>query len=206
MDGEGQFRTRFLQRDNDRLFGERKIEFYLTECNDDDHARIYYDWYFETKGTRKILLEKTPVNSMRMRWLQQWFAPAKFIVIARSPYGVCEGLRRKTGVSIERAAKNWDMIYRTIIETLDHIDNHIVFTYDELTTETDHVLSKLSSFIDLNKPFTDVSNKIMKVHEQQTEIKNMDVRSINCLSKDDISVINKNCAETMRKLRLNLIR
>lgn len=205
MHGEGQYRTKALLRDNDRLFGEKKEAFYLTEADDANYLRVYYDWYFETKGDRKILLEKTPVNSMRMRWLQQWFAPAKFIVIARSPYGVCEGMSRKTGISVEQAAKNWDDVYKTIAETLPFIKHALVMTYDELTEDTERTLDSLVSFLELSRSFSVDENQQLKIHEQTSAIQNMDYKSIERLSEEALGVINKACADTMKTFNLKIV-
>jgi len=205
MMGEGQYRTRALKLDKDRLFGEKKYLFELSEHDDAQHLRVYYDWYFATKGSRKILLEKTPVNSMRMPWLQKWFSPAKFIVIARSPYGVCEGMQRKTGVSIERAANNWNIIYSTILETLSKIDSYMIITYDELTSQTELTLEKIALFLELKELFNDFENKALNIHEQQSKIKNMDFKSINRLTQDELFTINSICGTIMNDIGLRIV-
>ena len=205
MRGEGQYRTRALVRDENRLFGMQKDDFILTEVDDGNYLRVYYDWYFETKGDRKILLEKTPVNSMRMRWLQHWFSPAQFIVIARSPYGVCEGMARKTGVSIAEAAENWRIVYQTILDSFEYVDSHLMITYDDLTDETDTTLEKIGGFLSLMVPFESLGSRKLKVHEQTSEIKNMDYKSIERLSEEELSMINQKCAEVMRKCGLKVI-
>ena len=205
MIGEGQNRTNVLPRDNDLLFGKKKEKFYLTENDDADHLKVYYDSYFESKGNRKILLEKTPSNSMRLRWLQRWFSPSQFIIIARSPYGVCEGMNRKTGVSFERAAKNWNIIYSTILETCKQIDRSVMITYDELTYDTDRALKDIALFLRLKQSFPSFENKKFKIQEKHSEIKNMNYKSIDRLSKTDLVTINNICDNTVNRIGLKIV-
>lgn len=205
MEGEGQYRTKYLKLDKDRLFGEKINEFKLTEKDNANYERVRFDWFFAAKGTRKNIIEKTPVNAMRMRWLQSKFKPAKFIVLARSPYAVCEGMNRKIGVSIERAAFNWNEIYSEIIDTSKHLDNVLFITYDQLTVNPGKTLIEIKTFLELNISFPNISESELQIHEQKSTIKNMDYKSINNLSSCDFDIINGLCSKTMKKLDLDII-
>ena len=85
--------------------------------------------------------------------MQSKFKPAKFFILARSPYAVCEGMNRKIGVSIERSAFNWNDIYSEIIDTSKHLNSVLFITYDQLTVNPGKTLIEIKKFLELNISF-----------------------------------------------------
>ncbi len=78
-------------------------------------------------------------------------------------------------------------------------------TYDELTDNTNRVLYDISSFLNLKEPFANFENKALKIHEQKSEIKNMDFKSIDCLNEVELVMINDTCGITMTRLGLKIV-
>lgn len=204
MHTEGQFVTRELRRDPDRLFGLNKDHFYLTEEDDGNYLRVHYDWYLEAQGSKNLVLEKTVSNAMRMRWLQKWFAPASFIVLVRSPYSVCEGIRRRTGASIEAAAQNWTAIYNTILEDAPRMKKILFVDYTELVNAPEEVLEKIRCFAPLVAQFEFDRGTHFSIMEKREVIRDMDGESLSRLSKEEIGIINFNCHPVMSKLGLRI--
>jgi hypothetical protein len=98
-----------------RVFTQRLDLFRQVETGDGACVpRLRYDWAYYSDPRPGIRLEKSPPNTLRSRWIQRYFAPARFLVLVRNPYAVCEGIARRRGHSIEEAAVHW----RTVHEIL----------------------------------------------------------------------------------------
>src|SRR5258708_7301311 len=98
LPNEGQYLTSGLplprSYDVPRNFSRRMDVFHWTEANEPGPAlRVKYDWAPLYQPRPGILLEKSPPNILRSRWLQQNFQPSRFLGIIRHPYAVCEGIR-----------------------------------------------------------------------------------------------------------------
>ena len=97
---EGQFLTDQLTRDYEvglgRMWHKREDLFRLTE-NDvgPDATRIKKEWGLRLDRSRAVLVEKSPPNTPRTRWLQANFENSHFLSIVRNGYAVAEGIVRK---------------------------------------------------------------------------------------------------------------
>ena len=79
-----------------RVFTQRLDCFRWIETDDSTPAKqLRYDWARHFDPPPGILMEKSPPDAVRSRWLQQNFQPCRFLAIVRSPYAVCEGIRRR---------------------------------------------------------------------------------------------------------------
>ena len=205
MGAEGQFRTFHLPSDRDygldRVSSERPDIFRLTENDDANHLQVFYDWYLAYTNRNQYLLEKSTPNVLRMRWLNKHFAPANFIIIVRSPYAVIEGMKRKVGVPIERATAHWCRVHKIIMEDISMLDKHLLITYDELTEKPKEIFDLICNMLNIPNSFN-IESKEFTIHGVNSEIKNMDYKSINNLSEEEIIYINKSCSDLMNKYRL----
>ena len=127
---EGQALTTVFPRGNQygvaRAWTQRLDVYRLTE--DDDPAparRAMYDWLYYYEPRPGILLEKSPPDAIRGRWLQRNFEPSRFIVVVRHPYAVAEGIRRRTGLPIEQAARHWLVGNELLLDDVDHLDRAV---------------------------------------------------------------------------------
>ena len=97
---EGQFLTDQLPQDYmlglPRMWVNREDLFRLDENGTGpDPVRLEKEWAMRLDCTKRVLLEKSPPNTARTRWLQANFSNAHFIGITRNPYAVAEGISRK---------------------------------------------------------------------------------------------------------------
>ncbi|MCS4155855.1 hypothetical protein GGQ03_003160 [Salinibacter ruber] len=166
----------------------------LVESDESPSAlRVKYDWSKQFGDGPNVLFEKSTLNPARSRWLQDNFKPSKFIATFRSPYAVCEGIRRRNGYPIEQCAHHWSNANATLVEDMDHLDHVMTYTYEELCEEPEAVLSRVQTFAGLEAPFRCDTLGRVESHslEGRTQgLKNMNPRSIRRLSDDDIQKIN----------------
>lgn len=137
-----------------RVFTQRMDLFRWTECDSGACVpRLRYDWAYYADPRPGIRLEKSPPNTLRSRWLQRWFAPARFLLIVRNPYAVCEGIARRRGHSLEDAALHWRTVHEVLDEDLPHLERSLTITYEEFCERPAATLGRIERFLELPVPF-----------------------------------------------------
>jgi hypothetical protein len=200
LGAEGQKLTRALKTPKElgvrRVWSKRMDYFRMTEEDDSSPVpRILYDWSWRYPAPPGILLEKSPPNTVRSRWIQENFRPSRFIATIRSPYGVCEGMRRREGMSIEDAATHWSMVNRVLWEDMPALEKCLFYRYEDLCANPEDLLSRIEEFLELESPFERslLLGDELRVHNiegQPQKLQNMNPKSIARLSPEDIECIN----------------
>jgi hypothetical protein len=186
-----------------RLWSEKEELFRWTENDDPSPAlRAIYDWsYFIKPGS--YFVEKSPPHTVRSRWLQQNFCNSCFIALVRSPYAVCEGMRRREGYEISRAARHWKRANEILLQDLDYLTRKILIRYEDLCDNCDAVLATVTDFLMLKTPFgSECSNADFRVHNADgtpSKLRNMNSKSLERLSADDIQKIDEIAGPLMER-------
>jgi Sulfotransferase family len=209
LPNEGQYLTRGLPLPRDfgvpRRFADRLDIFHWTEANDPaPAARIQYDWAAHYPQRPGILVEKSPPNTLRSRWLQHNFRPARFLAITRHPYAVCEGIRRREGHRIDDAARHWTMANEWMLDDIKHLEHCLYISYEDLCARPQDYLTRLQAFLGLEIPFDQqVLAKPRRIHNIDNApelIRNFNERSLAQLSADDIATIDRIAGPLMERL------
>jgi hypothetical protein len=209
LPNEGQYLTGALPLprayDVPRNFSQRLDVFHWTEADDPAPAlRVQYDWARFYQRRPGVLLEKSPPNSTRSRWLQKNFAPSRFIAITRHPYAVCEGIRRREGASLEEAARHWVIANETMLADLEHLERSVCITYESLCAEPMIHLDRLQDFLGLEAPFdASVVTQPRRIHNidgASEMIRNFNARSLAQLTRDDCALIDRIAGPLMERL------
>lgn len=198
---EGHFITDQFVKDYDiglpRMWVEREDLFRLDESSEGpDPVRVKKEWLMRLDRSKPVLLEKSPPNSAKTRWLQKYFENSYFVGIVRDPYAVSEGITRKADPKhlinswpIEMSAYQWMRSNQVLEEDSKHLDRFIWITYEELADNTAETLNKICNFIEVS-PFGDlVENMNWSIHERNEKVRNMNEDSISKLSEEQIKRI-----------------
>jgi len=207
LPAEGQWLTTAFPRPDlvgvERLWSRRMDIFRWSEGYDPVPAlQAKKDWaglYSKNKG---ILLEKSPPNTVRSLWLQKNFAPSRFLSIIRSPYAVCEGIRRRTNYTIREAAQHWIVANTCLLGDLRHIKKNLLVKYEDLVDEPHHTLMEIESFLGLKKSFDIAACGGVAAHSFEGNtvgLRNLNDESFNRLSRDEIQEINTLCGDMMQR-------
>ena len=102
---EGVWLTNRLPRSEDygwtRMWCRCKNKVYMDEKDLNVNVdKLKKEWGFWLDSKKDIFLEKSSLNSIRMRWLQKNFHPSYFISIVRNGYAIAEGIKRKARTDI----------------------------------------------------------------------------------------------------------
>ncbi|SKA87689.1 Sulfotransferase family protein [Paucidesulfovibrio gracilis DSM 16080] len=154
MREEGQYNTRALLRMP--LRGHERVWTEVLDRLEADAAelpqrmpRLLHDWMrFFTRPLHPVLVEKTPPNMARMPALDQ-LLDCRFIALVRDGFAVCEGIRRKAGKDLERAARHWDASCRLLLQHQTQVKHLHIVRYEDLTGQPEQTLAKLADFLEL---------------------------------------------------------
>lgn len=208
---EGHFITDQFVKDYEiglpRMWVDREDIFRLNE-NDKgpDALRIKKEWGMRLDLSKPVLLEKSPPNSSKTRWLQKHFENAYFVAIMRNGYAVAEGISRKADPKhlinswpIEKSAYQWKRSNEVLEEDAKHLKNFMWISYEELTTDTVTTLNKITDFVGIDNFENFESNRNWSIHERNEKIRNMNEGSISKLTREQIDKINEVAGDFLEK-------
>jgi len=205
---EGQLYTtvlkRGIKRGYERVYSEYEDELIVDEGASIAAApRLIFDWMrCLDLPIKDIIVEKTPHNALRMKWLQKVFPNSYFICLVRNGYAVAEGIRRKGNKSIERAARHWNQANKRMLEQIPSIDKCLVVKYEDLVDNGMETACHLANFLELDRELIKTAlekdysfNSVQD--ETENKVVNMNSRSFSALSEEDRSIIASVAAEML---------
>ena len=208
---EGQYLSGALPRPNPmklrRLWTER-LESFRKGSGDGgglSASRLKWDWlcHYPVDGRLRFLMEKSPPNTVRGPWLQHHFKPASFLALTRSPYAVAEGIRRREGHSVERAAQHWTIANQIMLDDLDRLEDALLLTYEDLCADPSTEMTRITRFLEIDPYPDEFLRESLPIHNatgQPSLIKDFNESSLARLSADDIRRIEDIAGEVMRQL------
>lgn len=173
--------------------------------------RIKKQWSLWFPKNKKVLIEKSIANSVRLRFLQKYFQPAYFIYIVRNGYAVSAGIRKKANLKrwnnqykdsaypIELCAQQWRMTDQLVEKERDVIQNIIFVKYEDLTNDPVNEIGKILAFLELDELDSDLINGDWSVHEYTKKISNMNKGNFKLLSASDISKVKSIASDVLNK-------
>lgn len=207
---EGQFLTSVLPvpmtLDVGRLWTEKLDSFRLTEKDDHfNRIKLIHDWMQHVKDKRaEIIIEKSPPNTIRARWLQSIFNKVYFIGIVRNGYAVSEGISRRKNVDIKRGGWHWVKSNELMIKDSKFLKNFILIRYEDLVKNPKNVVTSLLDFIGASKKeYKHDFNSRLSIHNIEKKgsyIQNFNPKSINRISEDARKELAQVIEPLMKKL------
>jgi hypothetical protein len=141
---------------------------------------------------------------VRARWLQANFRPARFIGIVRHPYAVCEGIRRREGLSIEEAALHWVRGNEIMLDDAGHLEHFLLVTYEEFATRPETELDRIEEFLGLEEPLDrSVLEQPLPFHNVDGRVQrltNLNAKSLERLAPGEIEMIDRIAGPLMERL------
>lgn len=112
-------------------------------------ARIQERWIPHWDMGCPILLEKSPPNLIRTRFLQRLFPGARFLLIVRHPVAVAYGTRGLRGPSLRSLMTHWSACHRRALDDLSRLDRARIVRFEDLVLRPGEVLDDLFRWLDL---------------------------------------------------------
>lgn len=125
--------------------------------------RLFGQWsrYWDT--SRPVLLEKSPPNLVRMRFLQALFPSARFLVIVRHPVttalattklATTRRMRRTFRTAdLGRTLEHWFAAHRIFLDDLPLVRDVLVIRWEDLRDAPDRTFGRIAEFAGLDDAF-----------------------------------------------------
>jgi hypothetical protein len=115
--------------------------------SDVSRRRLLSEWgkYWDSK--RRILIEKSPPNLVRTRFLQALFPNSKFIVVLRHPVAVAYATRKWSHTSVPSLIEHSLLCYERLVKDVPHLKHVYTLRYEEFIASPQTTLDQLTSFI-----------------------------------------------------------
>lgn len=130
-------------------------ESHLTEASplaSEENARAIYDeWSAHWDLARPVLLEKSPPNLLKTRFLQALFPGSAFVVIVRHPIPVSIPTARWRGTRrYDRLLEHWLRCHALFEEDRERLERVHVLRYEQLVCDPAGVLREIFEFLELD--------------------------------------------------------
>ena len=113
---------------------------------------IYQEYLKKHKADAKRWGDKTPFNTLRLKWILKLYPDAKFIYVLRDPRAVASSFR-KSGIntSLVESSLRW----KASIEAFENIEklsktNLLLLKYEDLVKDPENTIRKTCSFLSVD--------------------------------------------------------
>lgn len=117
----------------------------------ENSKRLFDDWKCYWDTTKLYLLEKSPPNLIRTRFLQEMFPYSYFIVILRHPVAVSFATQKWSKTTMNSLIKHWLISHKIFLKDYQYLSNVLVMKYENLVKEPEKYLNKTYKFLNINK-------------------------------------------------------
>ncbi|HVT76478.1 MAG TPA: sulfotransferase [Acidimicrobiales bacterium] len=113
-------------------------------------ADLMASWGPHWDLTRRVLIEKSPPNLVRMRYLQSVFPGARFIVIVRHPITAALATKKwRRRQSLWSLVDHWVRAHAIAREDAAHLDHFLLLRYEDLVANPAATLGAVQQFVGL---------------------------------------------------------
>lgn len=115
--------------------------------------RLFARWMAYWDLSRPVLLEKSPPNMVRMRFLQHLFPNSSFVMVVRHPVVVALSTHKwAPRTSYSKLFANWFAAHDILVKDAGHIRRLHVLKYEDLVRDPATALSGIADFIGVEQP------------------------------------------------------
>ena len=131
-------------------FGFNK-DSYLNEksslINESNRRRLFKEWSQYWDLSKEYLIEKSPPNLVRTRFLQALFPNSYFITILRHPIATSIATKKWSKSSYSSLLDHWIVCHKKYINDKEKLKNSLEIKYEDLIEDTEKTLQSISEFI-----------------------------------------------------------
>jgi hypothetical protein len=126
-----------------------------------NREKLWHEWSRHWDTKKSFLIEKSPPNLIRSRFLQAMFPNSKFIFLLRHPLAVSyatpnlvktEAAKKKMRTRLRQLIAHWVRGHQYMLEDVPHLAHYTIVRYENLVVAPDKVLRHLHDFIGIT-PF-----------------------------------------------------
>jgi hypothetical protein len=129
-------------------------EMHLTETSplvsEENARKLFEEWSPHWDLSRRVLLEKSPPNLLKTRFLQALYPDSSFVVIVRHPIPVSIPTAKWRGTRrYDRMFEHWLRCHALFEADREHLERVHVLQYEQLVRDPAEVLCGVFEFLEL---------------------------------------------------------
>jgi Sulfotransferase family len=128
-------------------------EMHVTEgspvVTDTNRRRLYAEWSRYWDLECPVLLEKSPPNLLKTRFLQTMFPTTRFVMILRHPIATSFATQKWSHTSLAGLIRHWLICHETMLADLLDLEHVTMLRYEDFVRRGDDELMRLQEFIGL---------------------------------------------------------
>jgi hypothetical protein len=113
--------------------------------------RLFNEWGKYWNLERRILMEKSPPNLVRTRFLQALFPNSKFVIVLRHPIAVAYATKKWSHTSVTSLIDHSLRCYERFVADLPHLKNVYILRYEEFVASPQTALDQLTGFLGVDR-------------------------------------------------------
>jgi hypothetical protein len=135
------------------------------QASEEKARQLFEEWSPHWDLSRRVLLEKSPPNLLKTRFLQALFPGSRFVVIIRHPIPVSIPTARWRGTRrYDRMFEHWLRCHALFAADRERLEHVHVLTYEQLVGEPEDTLRGVFEFLELepiapSEPVEDGANE-----------------------------------------------
>lgn len=117
--------------------------------NPKNRNRLLSEWgaYYDLQ--KPVLLEKSPPNLIRSRFLRQLFPGSRFLFIVRHPIAVSLATEKWSNKTITDRLLHWHAAHSIMLDDIDSADDGLVIRYEDFVRSPEHYLEQICDLVDI---------------------------------------------------------
>lgn len=115
----------------------------------DSARKLFSEWAPYWDLTKPVLLEKSPPNLLRTRFLQALFPNSYFLTIVRHPVAVSLATMKWSRTTLESLFEHWCVCHERFEADRSHLRNLFVLRYEDFVASPQSCLDKVCDFAGL---------------------------------------------------------
>jgi hypothetical protein len=115
--------------------------------NEANRQRLLAAWGRHWDRECRVLIEKSPPNLIKTRFLQALFPGARFVMILRHPVATALATQKWSATSLANLIRHWLVCNEMMLADVRHLEQVSVLRYEDLMHEGDRLLAGLQGFI-----------------------------------------------------------
>jgi hypothetical protein len=131
------------------------LDAHLTEdsslINQSNKDKLISEWgaYYDLQ--KPVLLEKSPPNLVRSRFLRKMFPDSKFVFIVRHPVAVSLATEKWSDKTIAERLLHWHAAYAIMLDDILAAEDCLVVRYEDFVKAPDEYLDQICDFAGIHR-------------------------------------------------------
>ena len=141
--------------------------------NEKNRQKLFKEWSRFWNTEKKYLVEKSPPNIIRTRFLQEMFPNSYFINITRHPIATSLATKKWSKTSLDSLIEHWIVCHKIYNKDKTNLTRSINFKYEDLIDNPEKILKTISNFLKIKIINSDIeirkgiNQKYFKIWEKK---------------------------------------